>query len=100
MAAAAALTVPTAGAAAGQAAAPAISQAGRFKLKYAPSIGQFKVHAGADPAAQIQFAADQGFTAMFDNGIMNRPVEQQDLIAGELARRDMALGPFVLYADF
>jgi len=100
MAAAAALTVPTAGAAAGQAAVPAISQAGRFKLKYAPSIGQFKIHAGADPAAQIQFAADQGFTAMFDNGIMNRPVEQQDLIAGELARRGMALGPFVLYADF
>jgi hydroxypyruvate isomerase len=37
---------------------------------------------------------------MFDNGLMNRPVEQQDLIARELAKRDMKLGPFVLYADF
>jgi hydroxypyruvate isomerase len=73
---------------------------GRFKLKYAPSFGQFKAHAGEDLTAQIQFAADEGFTAMFDNGIMNRPVEQQELIARELAKRGLALGPFVLYADF
>jgi hydroxypyruvate isomerase len=73
---------------------------GRFKLKYAPSFGQFKSHAGEDLAAQIQFAADEGFRAMFDNGIMNRPVAEQELIAGELAKRDMTLGPFVLYADF
>jgi hydroxypyruvate isomerase len=73
---------------------------GRFKLKYAPSIGQFKAHAGTELAAQIQFISDQGFTAVFDNGIMNRPVEQQDLITSELAKRGMMLGPFVLYADF
>lgn len=73
---------------------------GRFKLKYAPSFGQFKNHAGADLAAQVQFAADEGFTAMFDNGIMGRPPAEQELIARELGKHGMTLGPFVLYADF
>ncbi len=73
---------------------------GRFKLKYAPSIGQFKNLAGADPKAQIEFAADQGFSAMFDNGIMGRPPADQETISRELAKRNMTLGPFVLYADF
>jgi len=73
---------------------------GRFKLKYAPSFGQFKNHAGEGLAVQIQFAADEGFSAMFDNGIMNRPIAEQELIARELAKRNMTLGPFVLYADF
>jgi hydroxypyruvate isomerase len=72
----------------------------KFKLKYAPSFGQFKAHAGDDPAAQIAFAADEGFSAMFDNGIMNRPAAQQETIVKEIARRGMVLGPFVLYADF
>lgn len=71
-----------------------------FKLKYAPSFGQFRLHAGNDPIAQIQFAADEGFKAMFDNGIMNRPVEQQEAIFKELERRGMILGPFVLCSDF
>lgn len=71
-----------------------------FKLKYAPSFGQFKNHAGTDLTAQIQFAADEGFRAMFDNGIMGRPVAEQELIARELGKRGMTLGPFVLYADF
>jgi len=91
--------------AAGQGISPASVQTtapkkGRFKLKYAPSFGQFKSHAGNDLVAQIQFVADEGFGAMFDNGIMGRPVAEQELIARELAKRDMILGPFVLYADF
>jgi hydroxypyruvate isomerase len=73
---------------------------GRFKLRYAPSFGAFKNHAGEDLTAQVQFAADEGFGAMFDNGIMNRPAADQELIARELAKRNMILGPFVLYADF
>ena len=83
-----------------QAPSPARGPARRFRLNYAPSFGQFTAHAGADLAAQIQFASDEGFTAMFDNGLMGRPVEQQDLIARELARRGMKLGPFVLEAEF
>ena len=72
----------------------------KFKLKYAPSIGEFKAHAGDDPIAQINFAADEGFLAMFDNGIMNRAVPLQEAIAKEIEKRGMILGPFVLYADF
>jgi hydroxypyruvate isomerase len=72
----------------------------RFKLRYAPSFGQFTNHAGEGLVDQIQFAADEGFSAMFDNGIMNRPPADQELIARELAKRNMILGPFVLYADF
>jgi hydroxypyruvate isomerase len=74
--------------------------AGKFKLNYGPSFDQFKAHAGDDLRAQIQFCADEGFTAMFDNGLMGRPAADQEKIASELAKRGMALGPFVLYADF
>jgi len=79
---------------------PAAGRAGKFKLKYAPSFGQFKAHAGDDPASQIRFAADEGFAAMFDNGFMERPVAQQEAIAAEIARRSLVLGPFVVYSDF
>ncbi len=72
----------------------------KFKLKYAPAIGLFKDHAGEEPIAQIRFAAGEGFTAMFDNGLMNRPAAQKDAIVREIDRQRMTLGPFVLYADF
>ena len=71
-----------------------------FKLKYAPSIGMFRQHAGQDPVDNIKFCYDQGFRAMFDNGLMNRPVEDQVKIANEMNRLGMEMGPFVLYADF
>lgn len=86
---------------AGQATAQAATRPrAPFRLKYAPSFGQFKAHAGTDLAAQIQFCADEGFSAMFDNGLMGRPVDQQELIARELSKRNMVLGPFVLWAEF
>jgi len=44
--------------------------------------------------------ADEGFSAMFDNGLMGKPADMQEKIAAELARRDMTMGPFVLYAEF
>ena len=71
-----------------------------FRLKYAPSFGAFRSHAGKDPVDNIKFMADQGFRAMFDNGLMNKPPELQEAIAKELDRQGMALGPFVAYADF
>jgi hydroxypyruvate isomerase len=71
-----------------------------FKLKYAPSIGMFREHAGKEILDNIKFCYDMGFRAMFDNGLMNRPVEDQVKIAGEMQRLGMELGPFVLYADF
>ena len=72
----------------------------KFKLKYAPSFGQFRQHAGDDLIDQLKFMADQGFSAMFDNGMMGKPTDLQEKIAKEMSRLDMTLGPFVLYADF
>ncbi len=83
-----------------QAQAPTAAAKSIFKLRYAPPFGMFKAHAGDDPIAQIRFAADEGFGAMFDNGLMGRPAAQQESIVKELERRGMILGPFVLYADF
>ncbi|MFA5814168.1 MAG: TIM barrel protein [Bacteroidales bacterium] len=74
---------------------------GPFRLKYAPSIGMFRATVGSnDPIDNIRFCNDQGFRAVFDNGLMDRPVEEQEKIAAELARLGMDMGPFVLYADF
>ncbi len=71
-----------------------------FKLKYAPPFGMFHEHAGDDLIDNIRFCHDMGFRAMFDNGLMSRPVEDQVKIANEMNRLGMELGPFVLYADF
>ncbi len=77
-----------------------ISNKTRFNLKYAPSLGSFREHAGPDPVDQIKFMHDQGFRAIFDNGLMGREPGVQEKIANELGRLGMDLGPFVLYADF
>ncbi len=74
--------------------------AASFKLKYAPSIGAFEGHAGKNPIDQVKFMADQGFSAWFDNGLMNRPAAEQEAMAKESARLGMTIGPFVAYADF
>jgi len=95
LAAGAALGLGGARAAAGQA-APARG----FRLKYAPHFGMFKNHAGEDLVAQLQFAAEQGFTAWEDNGMAGRPVEVQERIAKEMARLGMTMGVFVAMADF
>lgn len=71
-----------------------------FKLKYAPGFGTFSELAGQDPADNIKFCYDKGFRAMFDNGLMDRPVNDQEKISAEIKRLGMELGPFVLYADF
>jgi hydroxypyruvate isomerase len=77
-----------------------ISNASKFKLKYAPHLGTFNQHAGKDPVDNIKFIADQGFRAIFDNGLMNRAPEVQEKIANEASRLGLDIGPFVLYADF
>jgi len=85
---------------AGTSTAQAATPSGKFKLKYAPRFGQFKQHAGEDLIDQLKFMADQGFSAMFDNGLMRKPKDVQEKIARQMSRLDMTLGPFVLYADF
>ena len=73
---------------------------GKFKLKYAPSFRQFRQHAGDDLIDQIKFMADEGFRAIFDNGLMNKTPSDQEKIAAELSRQGMDLGPFIAYSDF
>jgi len=85
---------------AGTSTVQAAQSSNKFKLKYAPSFGMFQQHAGRDPIDQLKFMADQGFSAMFDNNVMGKPKDVQEKIAKEMSRLDMALGPFVLYADF
>lgn len=82
------------------ASASKVSNSEKFKLNYAPGLGTFREHAGNDPIDNIKFISDQGFTAIFDNGLMGKSPDLQEKIANELARRGMELGPFVLYADF
>jgi len=72
----------------------------KFKLKYAPHFGMFKHHAGEDLIDQIQFMNDQGFMALEDNGLPSRPVDMQEKIGKELAKRGMTMGVFVSIASF
>jgi len=71
-----------------------------FKLKYAPHFGMFKNSAGEDLVDQLKFMADEGFTALEDNGMRGRPVEEQERIAAEMTRLGMTMGVFVATADF
>lgn len=68
----------------------------RFKLNYAPHFGMFKHSAGDDPIDQLKFMADQGFTALEDNGMAGRPAEEQQKIAAEMTRLNMTMGVFVV----
>ncbi|MDK1022373.1 MAG: TIM barrel protein, partial [Candidatus Hydrogenedentes bacterium] len=71
-----------------------------FKLKYAPHFGMFRAHAGRDPIDQLKFMAGQGFRALEDNGMRDKPVELQENIAREMTRLDIEMGVFVASADF
>src|SRR6478735_3675697 len=72
----------------------------KFKLGYGPHPGMFKELAGPDVLDQIRYAADQGFTAWEDNGIMGRSPAEQEAIGRTLAERKMQMGVFVAYANF
>ena len=67
-----------------------------FKLRYAPHFGMFEAHAGSDLIAQLEFMADEGFTALEDNELMSRPVPLQERIGATLARLGMTMGVFVI----
>jgi hydroxypyruvate isomerase len=67
-----------------------------FKLNYAPHDGMFSNHAGKNFVDQIKFMHDQGFRAIEDNGLLKRPIEEQEKIGSELARLGMTMGVFVV----
>ena len=72
-----------------------------FRLAYAPSIDMFRELCGSDdPVDNIQFIADKGFRAVFDNGFPGRQAAEQERIASAIQRMGLMMGPWVLYADF
>ena len=68
-----------------------------FHLKYAPHFDMFKYHAGADPIDQLNFMADEGFTAFEDNGMKNRSVGLQEKMAATMSKRGIQMGVFVAH---
>lgn len=74
-----------------------LKQAKPFKMKFAPHDGMFRNLAGSNILDQIKFMIDQGFTAMEDNGMKNRSVEEQETIAKLMADNNMDMGVFVAH---
>src|SRR5262245_1007472 len=67
-----------------------------FKMNYAPHDGMFKNNGGPDFVDQIKFMHDQGFRAIEDNGLLKRPVAEQERIGKTLAQLGMTMGVFVV----
>ncbi len=84
--------LPTAAATSAAAGAP-------FHLNYGIHDGLFKNLAGPSFIDQIKFAYDQGFRAIEDNGMMDRPAEEQARIGDALKQLNMTMGVFVLNFD-
>jgi len=72
-------------------------KANPFNMKFAPHFGMFQNHAGKDLIDQLNFMADQGFSAMEDNGMKGRSVEMQEKIAQTMAKRGIDMGVFVAH---
>lgn len=82
-------------------AATAVQPAGdkTFTMDFAFHDGMFKNLAGKDFIDQIKFAHDKGFRSIEDNGMMARPVAEQEKIGNTLAKLGMRMGVFVITTD-
>ncbi len=83
-----------------KAGAQSASNSAKFKLKYAPHFGMFKNSAGNDPLDQLRFAADAGFSAWEDNGMMRKKPELQTKIGQTLEKLGMTMGVFVAFGGW
>jgi len=70
-----------------------------FHLNYGIHDGLFKNLAGPSFIDQIKFAHEQGFRAIEDNGMMDRPADEQARIGDALRQLNMTMGVFVLNFD-
>jgi hydroxypyruvate isomerase len=70
--------------------------ANQFKHLYAPHFGMFENTASKDLVKQLEFMAANGFKALEDNGMLNRPLAEQNLIGDTLKRLGMTMGVFVI----
>ena len=71
-----------------------------FHLNYAPHLGMFRHSAGEDPIDQLNFMADQGFTAFEDNGMKSRDLALQEKMARTMAERNISMGVFVAHTIY
>ncbi len=69
----------------------------KFNMNYAPHLGMFKNLAGDDPIDQLNFIADQGFTAFEDNGMKGRDLGLQSKMAEVMEKRGLTMGVFVAH---
>lgn len=76
------------------------SKAAPFKMKFAPHLGMFKHHAGDDPIDQLNFMAEQGFSAFEDNGMKGREVALQKKMGETMAKLGMDMGVFVAHTIY
>lgn len=67
-----------------------------FNLNYAFHDGMFANSAGKNFLDQIQFAYDNGFRAIEDNGMTGRSTDEQTKIGEKLAKLGMTMGVFVV----
>lgn len=67
-----------------------------FRLDFAPHFGMFRHHAPGGLVDELKFMADQGFRSLEDNGLLNRPVEDQERIGKALDDLGMRMGVFVI----
>lgn len=66
-----------------------------FRMKYAPHFGMFRHSAGDDLVDQVNFMADEGFTALEDNTMTRRSEDDQKRVAKAMADRGLTMGVFV-----
>ena len=69
----------------------------KFNLRYAPHLGMFDNLAGKDPIDQLNFIADQGFTAFEDNDMKGRSKDLQTKMALTMEKRGISMGVFVAH---
>ena len=69
----------------------------KFNLKYAPHFGMFKKLAGDNLIDQLNYIADQGFTAFEDNNLKKRTIDTQNKMSETMQKRDIEMGVFVAH---
>ena len=69
----------------------------KFNLKYAPHFGMFKNSAGDNLSDQLNYIADQGFTAFEDNNLKKRTIDTQNKMSKTMQKRGIEMGVFVAH---
>ena len=69
----------------------------KFNLKYAPHFGMFKNSAGDNLIDQLNYIADQGFTAFEDNNLKKRTIDTQNKMSKTIQKRGIEMGVFVAH---